>query len=77
MKATANNKVIAQKIINAITHGAHTKEMIIRNQELETELETVCKVIEWLQNEGIIEYHNRNMAHEYGYFITEEGWRAI
>ena len=70
-------KKTAQKIINAIIQGAHTTDMIIRNQGLELHYREVCEAIAWLEIEGVIEYHNRNMAHEYGYFITEEGWQRI
>lgn len=77
LKSKSADKSIAQKVINAIIQGAHTTDMIIRNQGLELQYREFCKAIAWLEIEGIIECHNRNMAHEYGYFITDEGWSRI
>lgn len=51
--------------------------MIIRNQGLETQYRAVCKTLAWLQSQGIIEYHNRNLAQEYGYFIADNAWNRI
>ena len=77
MKIPASTKKIATQVINAIIQGAHTTDMIIRNQSLERHGFEVAEAIAYLQTKGIIEYHNRNMASEYGYFITEEGWSHI
>ena len=77
MKTTSNNKVIARKVLNAIINGAHSMEMIIRNQELYAERDKVCDTIKRMQTDGIIEYHNRNMANEYAYYITDEGWKIF
>ena len=68
---------ITRKVLNAIISGAHTMDMIIRNQALSVERQKVCSAIKKLQDNGIIEYHNRNMAHEYGYYITDEGWKIF
>lgn len=65
---------IARKVLNAIVQGAHTTDMIIRNQNLELEYMDVCKTLDKMAKDGVIEYHNRNMAKEFGYFITEAGW---
>lgn len=70
-------KRIARKIFNAIIQGAHTTDMIIRNQNLELEYTDVCKTLAKLEADGVIEYHNRNLAKEYGYFITEAGWMQV
>lgn len=68
---------IENAIIIAILLGAHTTDMIIRNRGLETQYKAVCKALVSLQVKGLIEYTNDNMANEYGYFITEEGWLNI
>lgn len=77
MTAIAKKFIIARKIVNAILQGAHTTDMIIRNQGLETQYRAVCKTLAWLQSQGIIEYHNRNLAQEYGYFIADNAWNRI
>lgn len=77
MKQTAKEKRVAQQIINAILHGAHTTQMIIKNQGLELESATVEGQLASLECQGIIEYHNRNMAKEFGWFLTDEGQSRI
>lgn len=68
---------IARRIVGAIINGRHTRDIIIKYLQLETEYREVSFALAILQQEGIIEYHNRNMANEYGYFITDEGWNMI
>jgi DNA-binding GntR family transcriptional regulator len=70
-------KQIANQIKNAIIQGAHTTHMIIINQGLELRYNEVCEALAWLESEGLVEYHNRNLAHEYGWFITDKGWSKI
>ena len=77
MKTPAEVKRVANQIINAIIQGAHTTDMIIRNQGLELKYREFCKAIAYLQMEGIVELHNRNMANEYGYYITDFGWTTL
>lgn len=77
MTQTAKEKRIAQQIIIAILQGAHTTQMIIKNRGLEFESAMVEGQLASLECQGIIEYHNRNMAKEFGWFLTDEGQSRI
>lgn len=70
-------KKMAQQIIVAILQGAHTPDMIMRNRGIYTEYKEFCEAMAALQIEGIIECHNRNMAHEWGYYLTDKGMQSI
>ncbi len=77
MKPNKLTEALAQQVINAILQGAHTTEMILRNQHLEAQRMEVCEAMAYLLSEEIIEYSNDNYAHEYGYYISDKGWQII
>ena len=68
---------VENAVIIAILLGAHTTDMIIENRCLETRYSDVCLALSSLEIMGYIEYTNKNMANEYGYFLTEKGWLNI
>lgn len=68
---------IENAVIIAILLGAHTTDMIVLNRCLETRYSDVCLALLSLEIKGYIEYTNKNMANEYGYFLTEKGWLNI
>lgn len=74
---TTEEKKIKEAIIDAIIHGRHGSRNIISYCHLERKYREFCRAIAELQMNGIIEYHNRNEAKEYGYFLTEKAYALL
>lgn len=76
-KTIATTETNEGRIICAIIRGCHKTANIMKETFGFGEYRQFCEAIANLQKEGLVVCSNDNMAHEWGYFLTDKAWSLI
>ena len=76
-KTIATTETDEGKIVCAILRGCHKTENIMKEMFEATEYRQFCDAIASLQKKGLVVCTNENMAHEWGYFLTDKAYQQM